>query len=41
MTNQLTKIAFFHEKEIRKALFNGERYFSVVDICAALVGSSD
>ncbi|MFA5999191.1 MAG: Bro-N domain-containing protein [Candidatus Babeliales bacterium] len=41
MTHQLTKIDFFHEKEIRKVLFKGEWYFSVVDICAALVESSD
>lgn len=39
--NELTKISIFDEKQIRKILFNNEWYFSVIDICAALVESPD
>lgn len=41
VTNKLTKISFFDDKQIRKVLFNNEWYFSVVDVCGALVESSD
>lgn len=41
ITNDGTKIALFHEKQIRKTLFNNEWYFSIVDVCAVLVESSD
>jgi hypothetical protein len=36
-----TKIALFKKKEIRKTLHNGEWWFSVVDVCAALTESAD
>jgi DNA-damage-inducible protein D len=40
MTSQdVTKIALFQEKQIRKILINGEWWFSVVDICHALTES--
>lgn len=41
MTNKLTKISSFHEKEIRKVFFQEEWHFSIVDICAVLAESSD
>ena len=40
-TNELTKIALFDEKQIRKVLFKNEWYFSVIDVCASLVESAD
>jgi len=40
-TNTLTKISVFNEAHIRKILFNNEWHFSVVDVCSALVESSD
>ena len=39
--NELTKISIFDGARVRKILFNNEWYFSVVDICAALVESSN
>ncbi len=38
---ELTKVSLFNEKQIRKILVNNEWYFSVIDICAALVESPD
>jgi BRO family protein len=40
-TNELTKISIFDEKQVRKTLLNNEWYFSVIDVCAVLVESSD
>jgi DNA-damage-inducible protein D len=40
-TNELTKISLFHGKHIRKILWNDEWYFSIVDVCNALLESSD
>ncbi len=40
-SHDLTNIAIFQEKKIRKILFKGEWWFSVVDICHALTESSD
>jgi DNA-damage-inducible protein D len=40
-TNELTKISVFEGAHVRKILFNDEWYFSVIDICAALVESTD
>lgn len=39
--NKLTKIAVFDGARVRKILFNEEWYFSIVDVCAVLVESSD
>ena len=39
--NQNKHIALFKGKIIRKTIFNKEWYFSVVDICAALIDSPD
>ncbi len=39
--NESTKISIFNEKQIRKILFEGEWYFSVVDICSVLIESPD
>ena len=36
-----SKIAIFQKKEIRKTIHNNKWWFSVVDICSALTGSSD
>lgn len=36
-----TKIALFHDKEIRKILHNNEWWFSVVDVVYALTDSAD
>ncbi len=36
-----TKIAIFQKKEVRKALHNGEWWFSVVDVCGVLTDSPD
>jgi hypothetical protein len=36
-----TNIAVFREKEIRKTIHMNEWWFSVVDVCAVLTGSSD
>ncbi|MDA1337794.1 MAG: Bro-N domain-containing protein [bacterium] len=41
MSNELTKIAVFKGKEIRKTIYNNEWWFSVVDICGALTESVD
>jgi DNA-damage-inducible protein D len=35
-----TKISLFKGRQIRKTLFQGERYFSVVDVIAALTDSA-
>jgi hypothetical protein len=40
-TNKLTKISVFDGAHVRKTLFNNDWYFSVIDICTALVESSD
>lgn len=39
--NQETAIILFKEKEIRRVWHNEEWWFSVVDVCAVLTGSSD
>lgn len=39
--NELTKIAIFNDKQVRKILFNNEWYFSIVDVCSVLIESSD
>lgn len=39
--NDVTKVSIFNDQQVRKILFNEEWYFSVVDICAVLVESSD
>ncbi|HHT9145251.1 MAG TPA: BRO family protein, partial [Candidatus Wunengus sp. YC61] len=36
-----TKIALFKGKQIRKTLYRGEWWFSVVDVCEALTDSVD
>jgi DNA-damage-inducible protein D len=41
MSNELTKIAVFKGKDIRKTIYNNEWWFSVVDICGALTESID
>ncbi len=41
MNIESTKISIFHEKQIRKILLNNEWYFSVIDVCAVLVESTD
>lgn len=38
---EITKIALFKGKQVRKVLFNNERWFSVVDACEALTDSVD
>lgn len=40
MTDDINKIAIFQNKEIRKVLYNGEWWFSVVDVIAALTDSN-
>ena len=40
MTDDLNKIAIFQKKEIRKILQNGEWWFSVTDVIAALTDSN-
>ena len=35
-----TKIAVFNSQKVRKIIHNGERWFSVVDVCEILSGSS-
>jgi hypothetical protein len=39
MSDEIIKIAIFQKKEIRKQLYNGEWWFSVVDVIAALTDS--
>lgn len=39
--SQLSKIAIFQKKEIRKTIYNNEWWFSVVDVCGALTDSRD
>jgi DNA-damage-inducible protein D len=34
-------IAVFKGKEIRKTIYNNEWWFSIVDVCAVLTGSTD
>ncbi len=41
MTDEITKIALFEKKEIRKTIYKNEWWFSVVDICGALTESED
>ena len=36
-----TNIAVFNGKEIRKTIYNNEWWFSIVDVCAVLTGSTD
>jgi len=36
-----TKLAVFHGAEVRKVVYNGEWWFSVVDVCAVLTESAD
>lgn len=38
---ELTKISLFQGKQIRKILWNGDWYFSIVDVCSILVESAD
>lgn len=40
MGEEISKIAIFRQKEIRKILQNGEWWFSVVDVVAALTDSN-
>lgn len=40
MSEEIEKIAIFRKKEIRKILQNGEWWFSVVDVVAALTDSN-
>jgi DNA-damage-inducible protein D len=35
------KLVVFKNKEIRRTLHNNEWWFSVVDVCTALTGSTD
>ncbi len=39
--SEITKIALFKGKEIRRTLHNNEWWFSIVDVCEALTGSVD
>ena len=39
-TDEISKIAIFRQKEIRKILKNGEWWFSVVDVISALTDSN-
>lgn len=39
--NEITKIALFQKKEIRKTFHNEEWWFSVVDVVEALTDSSN
>jgi hypothetical protein len=41
MPKELTKIALFEKKEIRKTFYKDEWWFSVVDVCGALTESED
>src|SRR5476649_1022999 len=41
VTNELTKISIFDGARVRKALFNNEWYFSIIDICGVLTESPD
>ena len=41
MTDDISKIAIFQKKEIRKQLHGGEWWFSVVDVISALTDSAD
>lgn len=41
MTDEITKIAIFRNKEIRKTIYKKEWWFSVSDICAVLTDSLD
>lgn len=39
MTNEITKIAIFQKKEIRKTIYRNEWWFSILDIIAVLTDS--
>lgn len=41
MTDEITKIAIFRQKEIRRIIHKNEWWFSVVDVCEALTDSID
>lgn len=41
MSDELQRIAIFHEKEIRKALHRGEWWFVIVDVVAVLTDSAN
>lgn len=41
MTDEITKIAIFRNKEIRKTIYKNEWWFSVIDVCEALTDSID
>lgn len=41
MSDELAKIAVFQKQDIRKQLYNGEWWFSVVDVVAVLTDSKD
>ena len=36
-----TKLVVFKDKNIRRVIYNGEWWFSVVDVCHALTASTD
>ncbi|MBI2338127.1 Bro-N domain-containing protein [Candidatus Daviesbacteria bacterium] len=41
MTDEITQIAIFRQKEIRRKIYKNEWWFSVVDVCKALTDSID
>src|SRR3989344_2109861 len=41
MTDEITKIAIFRNKEIRKTIYKNEWWFSVVDVIEALTNSAN
>ncbi|MDO8573653.1 MAG: Bro-N domain-containing protein [Candidatus Daviesbacteria bacterium] len=41
MTDEITKIAIFRQKEIRRIIYKNEWWFSVVDVCEVLTDSVD
>jgi len=41
LTHELTKISVFDGARVRKILFNNEWHFSIVDVCAVLIESTD
>lgn len=41
MNKEITKIAIFQKKEIRKIIYKNEWWFSVTDVCKVLTDSVD